>query len=232
MGLHVTEFDIYQTNDLFRETIDGLPKRPEEPELKGITHNLFQRPYIQWNKECEENSSTSRKVLAENLNPINTLANAQLFFMVICFLSLLVMGISSPIFIIIRHCMILRGEKKATYKDIIISTGMRFVSFIFIFLKASFLISCQILISQFHSIYSRAREHGCTDDVTIFVLGYVDEYLDYARRNNWVSLSAVIVMAFCETACIITLFVLKRIAEKQKRDARQSLLESLAPAKD
>lgn len=199
--------------------------------MESNKFNVFSRKAIQWGEECEKDSSTRRKALAENLNPINTLANAQLFFMVICFLSLLVMGISSPIFIIIRHCMILRGEKKATYKDVIISTGMRFVSFIFIVLKASFLISCLVLIRNYHIIYSKARKHDCTDDVTIFVLGYVDEYLEYARKSNWVSLSAVIVITICELLSIGTLFILKRIAQKQRKDARQSFLESLQGTK-
>mmetsp|Transcript_17578 Transcript_17578/g.15491 ORF Transcript_17578/g.15491 Transcript_17578/m.15491 type:complete len:153 (-) Transcript_17578:32-490(-) len=152
--------------------------------------------------------------------------------MVICFLSLLIVGISTPIFIIIRHCMILRGEKKATYKDVVISTGMRFISLIFISLKACFLISCLVLISKYHTIYLKARENNCSDETTLFVLSYVDEYLEYARRHNWVSLSAVIVIAFCEIASITTLFILKKVGEKQKRDATKSLLETLTVGND
>lgn len=228
----VSEKDIYNTNDLFFDQVHSLPNWPNEEEMSTNKYNLFLRKYILWREEWEIDQSSRMQNLAENLNPLNTLANAQLFFMVICFLSLLVMGISTPIFIIIRHCMILRGEKKATYKDVIISTGMRFVSFIFIVLKAAFLISCLVLISNYHSIYEKARVNEWTDRTTIFILGYVDEFLDYARKHNWVSLSAVIVIAFCEMICIGTLYILKKISDKQRHDARQSLLDSLAGAKD
>ena len=211
--------------------MSDLPKFPSREEQASNIYNLFHRNYIKWGEACEDKESTKMKKLAENLNPINTLANAQLFFMVICFLSLLVMGITTPIFIIIRHCMILRGEKQTTYRDVIISTGMRFVSFIFIILKASFLISCLILIGTYHSVYVQARDGGCTDETTLFILRYVDEYLEYARKNNWVSLSAVIVIAFCELLSMVVLLVLKRVANKRKKDTRQSLLDSLAASK-
>ena len=225
--LQVSERDIYDTNILFRRIVSKLPKFPSEEQLETNKYNVFYRKYIKWEYGCENDESTRRQNLAENLNPINTLSNAQLFFMVICFLSLLIVGITTPIFIIIRHCMILRGEKKSTYKDVIISTGMRFVSFIFIALKASFLISCLILINKYHIIFKKAEDSECTDDTTLFILNYVDEHLEYARKQNWVSLSAVIVIAFCEVVCLITLFVLRKIAEKQKRDTCRSLLESL-----
>lgn len=85
------------------------------------------------------------KLIAENVNPINTLTNTQLFYMMIAFLMLLVMGISSPVFIILRHTMILRGETE-TYKDVIISKGMRAISVIFIVLIGSFVIACILMI--------------------------------------------------------------------------------------
>jgi len=66
----------------------------------------------------------------------------------------------------------------------------------------------------------------------LFILRYVDEYLEYARKHNWISLTAVLVMGFCEIACIVTLMILKKISQKNKRDARQSLLDSLAPSKE
>ena len=229
--LNVNEWDIVETNELFGGIIRNLPNHPDQASMETNKYNLFYRKYILWDEACEKDENSRMRKLAENLNPINTLANAQLFFMVICFLSLLVMGISSPIFIIIRHCMILRGEKRSTYQDVIISTGMRFVSFIFIVLKASFLISCLVLISNFHYIYVKARENDCTDDTTLFILSYVDEYLEYARRHNWVSLAAVIIIAFCEITVIVVLLILQRVAEKQRRDVRHSLLESLDASK-
>uniref|UniRef100_A0A7S3KS67 Uncharacterized protein n=1 Tax=Euplotes crassus TaxID=5936 RepID=A0A7S3KS67_EUPCR len=147
--------------------------------------------------------------------------------MVICFLSLLIVGIATPIFIIIRHCMILRGEQKATYKVVIISTGMRFISLIFVVLKASFLISCLVLINKFHTIVVKADTDDCTDPTTLFILNYVDEYLEYARKHNWISLSAVMVIAGFEIISVITLFILKKIAQRRRNDAKKSFLESL-----
>lgn len=138
--LSVTGEDIYNTNRLYNRILNELKGFPIA-EIKSDKYRLYSRHYINWDEECQDNETSEMRKLAENMNPINTLANAQLFFMVICFLSLLIMGITTPIFIIIRHCMILRGEKKAVYKVVIVSTGMRFVSFIFILLKICFLIS-------------------------------------------------------------------------------------------
>jgi len=123
--------------------------------------------------------------------------------------------------------MILRGEQKATYKVVIISTGMRFISLIFVVLKASFLISCLVLINKFHTIVVKADTDDCTDPTTLFILNYVDEYLEYARKHNWISLSAVMVIAGFEIISVITLFILKKIAQRRRNDAKKSFLESL-----
>jgi NADH:ubiquinone oxidoreductase subunit 5 (subunit L)/multisubunit Na+/H+ antiporter MnhA subunit len=147
--------------------------------------------------------------------------------MVVCFLSLLVMGITTPIFVIIRHWMVLRGEKREKYKDVIISTGIRFVSLIIIVLKASFLISWLVLISKFDYIYHYSKDHNCTDDTTIFILGYIDEYLENAKHYDWYSLIAVFVMTFLEIWTIIFLYYLQRKSESEKKDYREILLKNI-----
>lgn len=193
--LNFTEYDMYEYDDNLHGMISALPEYTERVDMENNMYQLYSRTYVQWNRECALDEVSEMKKLAENLNPINTLANAQLFFMVICFLSLLILGITTPIFVMIRHCMILRGEKKENYKDVIISTGIRVVNLIFIVLKASFLISCLVLIQNYHDVYEKVKADGCTDDTTEYVLQYVDEYLQEAKKADWVSLSAVIVIA-------------------------------------
>jgi hypothetical protein len=101
--IDITESDLYKTNTLINETLSGLPLYYQRYVLDSTIYTLFQRSYIDWNQNCEGNEASKMKNLAESLNPINTLVNAQLFYMVVCFLSLLVMGITTPIFVIIRH---------------------------------------------------------------------------------------------------------------------------------
>ena len=84
--------------------------------------------------------------------------------------------------------MVLRGENREVYKDVIISTGIRFVSMIIIILKGWFLISWLVLINKFQTISNYVNDHSCSDDTTFFVMKYVDEYLEYAKKYNWVSL--------------------------------------------
>ena len=166
------------------------------------------------------------KNLAENLNPINTLVNAQLFYMVVCFLSLIVMGIATPIFVITRHCMILRGERREVYKEVIISTGVRFISLIIIVLKASFLISWLVLIIKFKEISSYAIDQGCSDDTTLFVMEYVNEFLDIAKRYNWISFSAIVTLAVFEISFIVILYFLQRKAQKNVNELKKELMAS------
>ena len=230
--LDTNEDVIYRNDRTFQENTENLQDFYKSTDFEGNKYQLLYRNYIKWDRECQEDKSTEMKKLAQNLNPINTLANAQLFLMVICFLSLLVLGITTPIFVTIRHCMVLRGEDKETYRDVIISTGIRIVNLIFIILKASFLISCLVLIKNYHNIYLKAKENDCTDLTTIYVLQYVDEYLDEAKNANWVSLSAVLVIGFCEITAIVVLFVLQAKSERSRQDARQSLLDSLAISKN
>lgn len=79
----VTGKDIYEANENYRDFVVDLPKFPSPEAQADNIYRLFYRNYIKWGEECEDKESTKMKKLAENLNPINTLANAQLFFMVI-----------------------------------------------------------------------------------------------------------------------------------------------------
>ena len=225
--IDITETSLYKSNPLINSTLSSLPLYFDKYVQDSTIYTLYQRSYIDWNQNWEGHESSKMRNLAENLNPINTLVNAQLFYMVICFLSLLVMGVTTPIFVIIRHCMVLRGEKREVYKDVIVSTGIRFVSIIIIVLKASFLVSWLVLISKYDYIYHYAKDHNCTDDTTIFVLGYIDEYLENAKHYDWVGLIAVFVMTFWEIWTIIFLFYLQKKSEKEKKDYREILLNNI-----
>lgn len=225
----VSEWDIIQTNTLFAETTSKLPLYWNQTTMKNSNYTLFERSYIEWSAECESHKSSMMKNLAENLNPINTLVNAQLFYMVVCFLSLLVLAVFTPAFVLVRHCMVLRGEARAAYKDVIISTGLRFMSAIFVVLKAAFLASCLALISKYRAVYAFARDHDCSDSTTLFVLGYVDESLGKARQDNWLGLVAVIVMGLLEAAAVVILFCLQRKVKQSESSKNESLITNINP---
>ena len=222
----VTEWDLYQNNPIYQDTLNSLPLYINKTQMQSTKYSLFQRTYIKWSQKWEENEKYQTKNLAENLNPINTLVNAQLFYMVVCFLGLIVMGIATPIFVIIRHCMVLRGENREVYKDVIISTGIRFVSMIIIILKGWFLISWLVLINKFQTISNYANDHTCSDDTTLFVMKYVDEYLEYAKRYNWVSFSAIITVAIFEIVFIVILYFLQRKSMKELANIKEDMTQS------
>lgn len=78
-----TEFDIYNNDKNFKNAVDALDTYYNKDQMTAAKYGLYYRNYIQWESACEEDPASEMKKLAENLNPINTLANAQLFFMVI-----------------------------------------------------------------------------------------------------------------------------------------------------
>ena len=103
--------------------------------------------------------------VAESQNPINTVANAQLFYLVMAFLALLIVGIISPPFVMLRHVKLLRGDLE-NYKHTIVSTGLRWINGIFIVLMLAFLIACMIIITRFRNLVSSVEDFTCTDSLT------------------------------------------------------------------
>ena len=113
-----------------------------------------------WNEACIADSSTNFHQVTNNNNPVNTVANGQLFYLILAFLSLVIIGIISPVFIIKRHCKIIMNDFM-TYHDVILSTGMRVVSAIFIILKLSFLVASLIIINNFLTTTKTIEHLAC-----------------------------------------------------------------------
>ena len=81
--IDITESSLYKINSLINATLTDLPSYFEKYVSDQTIYKLFKRPYIEWNKNCEGHESSKMKNLAENLNPINSLVNVQLFYMVV-----------------------------------------------------------------------------------------------------------------------------------------------------
>ena len=83
-------------------------------------------PYIKWTLDCQHSDTSPMNKITEDNNLINTLANVQLFYMIISFLSLLINSLISPGFIIYKQTMTLMGKQEVE-KDTIASNGMRLI---------------------------------------------------------------------------------------------------------
>ena len=55
---------------------------------------------------------------------------------------------------------------------------------------------------------------------------YVDEYLEYAKRYNWVSFSAIITVAVFEIVFIVILYFLQRKSMKELANIKEDMTQS------
>lgn len=156
--------------------------------------------------------------IAEDNNPINTLANVQLFYVIISFLSLLIIGLISPGFIVYKQSMVLFGRKEAD-NDIIASNGMRLIAFFFIVLKGSFLISSMVIIKNFSNMVDYIESHNCTDDTTMKIFLFLKSVLTDAYNQNFFGAITVGIMAICEILSVVTLCMLSIYVKRQDKTA-------------
>ena len=193
---------IKQNEEIYNITTKTLPNYP----ITDSIFNLYSRPYIKWTLACQNSDTAPMNKIAEDNNPINTLANVQLFYMIISFLSLLINSLISPGFIIYKQTMILLGKQEVE-KDIIASNGMRLIAAIFIVLKASFLISSIVIIKNFNNMVNYIQDNGWTDETTTAIFTFLRGVLSDAYDQNVYGIITVGVMAGWELIATLILWV-------------------------
>lgn len=154
--------------------------------------------------------------IAEDNNPINTLANVQLIYVIIALLALIVMGIISPGFIIYKQTGVLLGKTEQD-EDLIASNGMRLISGILIVLILSFLISALFIISNFNSIVDYVEKNNCTDETTLEIFLFIRGVLQDAYDYNMYGLISVLIMTGCELIATLWLCILSCITNRNEK---------------
>ena len=140
-------------------------------------------------------------------NPVNTVANAQLFYMVISFLSVMIVSLISPWFVIFRHCKVLRGQHEEA-KDVIVSSGLRVIGVIFISLKLAFLITILLIIEKFDQTTDDVEALQCSDQTTLKTIDAIAKALENCAWFDTMGLIAVAVVGVLEllTICLLCVF--------------------------
>ena len=151
---NITESELFEQNVEVSEAIEDLP----EYEITDSVFSLYYRTYIDWTLECQRSSEAPMDKIAEDNNPINTLANVQLLYIIIALLTVLVIGIISPGFVVYKQAGVLMGKREQD-EDLIASNGMRLISGILVVLNLCFLVAAIIIISNFNSIVDYVEEH-------------------------------------------------------------------------
>lgn len=125
-----SEADLISDNQNLASVIAQLKGYP----ITDSQYSLFTQTYVEWDWNCQFSDIASMNRIAEDNNPINTLANVQLFYCIISFLSLMIIGVISPGFVVYKQVLSLMGKPEAD-NDIIASNGMRLIAGIFVVLK-------------------------------------------------------------------------------------------------
>lgn len=207
-----TERELYTENKKIHDTIEELPNY----ELSNSTFTLFARTYIEWDLECQDSDEASMDKIASDNNPINTLANVQLIYVIIALLAIIVMGLISPGFIIYKQTRVLLGYREQD-DDLIASNGMRLISGILVILLLCFLISALLIISNYKNIVDFVEKKHCTDATTLATLKYLRGVLMDAYDYNYMALWAAIVMAAAEIIATVWLCVLSCIVKRKEK---------------
>lgn len=213
-----TEAQIVADNKKLAEAIKGLPGYT----ISDTPYSLNVLEYVDWTLECQDSSIAKMNKIAEDNNPINTLANVQLFYLIISFLSLLIIGIISPGFVVYKQVLNLLGREEAD-KDIIASNGMRLIAVIFIVLKGAFLISALVITKNFTHIVDYVNEKKCSDATTIEIFLFLRSVLQDAYDQNLIGLIAVAIMAAFELAAAIILCSLSCAVWRRNRDKNKKM---------
>lgn len=207
-----SENQLYTENRKIEEAIENLPGYSKTDS----TFNLYTRTYIEWSLACQESDEAHMDKIAEDNNPINTLANVQLIYVIIALLALIVMGIISPGFIIYKQTGVLLGKTEQD-EDLIASNGMRLISGILIVLILSFLISALFIISNFNSIVDYVEKNNCTDETTLEIFLFIRGVLQDAYDYNMYGLISVLIMTGCELIATLWLCILSCITNRNEK---------------
>jgi len=216
------------TSRTHKQVIDDNPEFEETvSDLQGFVRsdtpwNLFIHTYVDWKLECQNSEIAKMNRIAEDNNPINTLANVQLIYMIITFLSLLIIGLISPGFVIYKQVLSLIGRQEVD-QDIIASNGMRLIAAIFIVLKLSFLVSAMVIIKNFTSIVDYVEKNNCTDETTLAIFLFLRGVLLDAYNQNLFGLITVSIMAAFEIIAIIILVILSCVVKKKNKNKEANM---------
>lgn len=196
-----TEAQLIDENPNIKARIANLP----EFQATGSPFFMYTMPYVDWKLECQYSDMAKMNRIAEDNNPVNTLANVQLFYMIISFLSLLIIGIISPGFVIYKQVLNIIGKTEAD-KDLIASNGMRLIAGIFIILKGSFLISAIVIIKSFTNMVDYIEEHNCTDETTTAIFVFLRGVLLDANSQNIYGIITVGIMGGFELLGVLAMW--------------------------
>ena len=117
-----------------------------------VSVNLQFRTFVEWKLQCEQEWYATIQRIAEENNPVNTVLNVQLFYLIISFLALLVVGLITPVSITLKQMRVLMRKGFELDHDVIVSGGVRIVNPLFVFLKLAFLSASIIMITNFNRL--------------------------------------------------------------------------------
>ena len=117
-----------------------------------VSVNLQFRTFVEWKLQCEQEWYSTIQRIAEENNPVNTVLNVQLFYLIISFLALLVVGLITPVSITLKQMRVLMRKGFELDHDVIVSGGVRIVNPLFVFLKLAFLSASIIMITNFNRL--------------------------------------------------------------------------------
>lgn len=200
-------YAVTEDNAQLKETLGQLAGYRREQD-KTVEVNLFFRTFIEWKLKCEEKSYAKISKIADENNPVNTVLNAQMFYLIISFLAVVVVGCLAPIFIVYKHVRVLRENAFENEVEVIVSGGMRIIGPLFVFLKLAFLAACMIIINNFERLASLVESEQCSDPLTIAIFDDIDDAMQEAYRYDVYCLVVVSIMGGMELFTIVLLCAL------------------------
>ena len=142
---------IISDNNALESTLERLPGYDMLQE-EQVSVNLQFRTFVEWKLQCEQEWYSTIQRIAEENNPVNTVLNVQLFYLIISFLALLVVGLITPVSITLKQMRVLMRKGFELDHDVIVSGGVRIVNPLFVFLKLAFLSASIIMITNFNRL--------------------------------------------------------------------------------
>ena len=142
---------IISDNNALESTLERLPGYDMLQE-EQVSVNLQFRTFVEWKLQCEQEWYATIQRIAEENNPVNTVLNVQLFYLIISFLALLVVGLITPVSITLKQMRVLMRKGFELDHDVIVSGGVRIVNPLFVFLKLAFLSASIIMITNFNRL--------------------------------------------------------------------------------
>lgn len=103
-----TEQQIFNWNGI-NNSVNSV-KTPGYVILNYPIYYLYSRHYTVWTSTCETQDYTSNENLGTTSNSVDSLTNVHLFLIFIGTLAVVIIGLISPYYMIIKQCQNLRGK--------------------------------------------------------------------------------------------------------------------------